>query len=201
MAMKEVDMLNRIGQLILDEVKETFSEVYPSRGFNGQRKPVAGQLPQIFASKNATGTYVNSLRYKIVNDEETDSLFIQIFSTIPEEADYGQYIQDGRIQGFWPNISAIRIWMGAKGVVPQPIPNKQKNGEIRYRIPTLKQLNYLISRSIFREGIFPFPYVDITYERIQQKLVKELEPAAAEIVERLIKERVVFMVNPQRQTR
>lgn len=197
----EDKLLNEVGQFILDEVKKTFSELYPSRAFNGQKKPIAGQLPPIFASKNATKTYVNSLRYKIVNDEETDQLFIQIFSTIPEEADYGQYIQDGRIQGFWPNINAIRLWMGAKGIVPKPLEQKGKNGAIIYRIPTLKQLNYLIGRSIFRQGIFPFPYVDITYERIAQNLTKELEPAVAEYIERLIKERVVFMVNPQRQTR
>ena len=82
-----------------------------------------------------------------------------------------------------------------------PLPQKNKDGSIVYRIPTLKQLNYLISRSIFKEGIFPFPYVDITYERIRKQLVKELEPAMAEYLTNLVRERVVFMVNPQRQTR
>jgi hypothetical protein len=199
--MSEVALLNKVGQLVLDEVKKTFAELNPSRGFNGQGKPVAGQLPPIFASKNASKTYVNSLRYRIVNDPENDELFIQIFSTLPEEADYGKYIEGGRVPGFWPNINAIRIWMGAKNVVPQPLPQKKKDGSIVYKIPTLKQLNYLISRSIFREGIFPYPYVDITYQRIEQQILKELEPAAAEIVRQLVLEKVVFMVNPQRQTR
>jgi hypothetical protein len=196
----EDELLNRVGQLILNEVKSTFSEIYPSRTFGGQQKPISGQLPPIFSSKNATRTYVNSLRYRIVTDEE-DQSFIQIFSTIPEDADYGKYIESGRIPGFWPNINAIRIWMTAKQIKPQPLLQKNSKGEPVYKIPTLKQLNYLISRSIFREGIFPFPYVDITYERIRKQLVKDLEPAVAQRVTNLIRERVVFMVNPQRQTR
>jgi hypothetical protein len=199
--MDEVAMLNKVGELVINEVKKTFSEVYPSRAFNGQTKPIAGQLPPIFASKNATKTYVNSLRYEIVEDQEGSQLFIRVFSTIPEDADYGKYIESGRAPGFWPNINAIRLWMSAKQVTPMPLPQKNKDGSIVYRIPTLKQLNYLISRSIFKEGIFPFPYVDITYERIRKQLVKELEPAMAEYLTNLVRERVVFMVNPQRQTR
>lgn len=197
----EEQLLNQVGQYIVDEVRRTFDNLYPSRSFGGVEKPIAGQFPPVFASKNATGKYINSLTYKIDTDPEDGQPYIQIVSTLPEDENYGRYIESGRQPGTFPNIGNIRKWITAKGITPKRLEQRNSKGNPVYKIPNLSQLTYLISRSIARDGIFPFPFRDITLQRIEKELSKKLEPALAEKIDQLIKERVVFMINPQRQTR
>ena len=57
---------------------------------------------------------------------------------------YWKYVEYGRKRGSFPPISAIEEWIRIKPIVPNPINNK---------IPTTKQLAYMISRKIERDGI------------------------------------------------
>lgn len=209
--MTEEQLLNRLGQKLLSETKRTFYDSYPSRGFSGLNKPIRGQFPTPESPKIASRKYVDSLQYRINTDPEDNQPYIEIYSTLEGENNYGVYIQDGRSEtifgdgrfakGF-PNIEKIRQWIAQKGIQSKSLPSENPiTGKITNRIPTLTQLTYLISRGIARDGIFPFPFRDITLSRIQRNLAQEFEPALAEHVNRLIRERVVFIINPGRQTR
>lgn len=200
--MNEEALLNEVGQYLLDEVRRTFSEVYPSRGFTGQQKPVKAQFPPVYSSKIATGEYVNSLKYRINTDTESNKPYIEIYSTLPPDKDYGGNIDAGRANFTkFPPPFAIEKWISAKGIERKSLASINEKGVPVYRIPTLKQLTFLISRSIAQEGIFPFPFRDITLARVEKNLAKKLEPALAQHVTRLIREQVVFIINPGRQTR
>ena len=197
----EEQLLNEVGRFLLQEVKETFSNLYPSRSFGGIEKPLNAQFPPVFSSKIATGQYVNSLQYRINTDADANTPYIEIYSTLPENDNYGRFIDSGRSPGKFPNIREIEVWVRAKGIQPKKLIQLNRKGETIYRTPTLKQLVYLISRGIARDGIFPFPFREITLNRVSQEITKKLEPALAQKVEQLIREQVVFIVNPQRQTR
>lgn len=57
--------------------------------------------------------------------------------------DYWKYVEYGRRPGKRPPIDAIEQWIKVKPIIPDPI-----NG----RVPTTKQLAFLISRKIGMEG-------------------------------------------------
>ena len=63
---------------------------------------------------------------------------------------YWEYLEEGTgpARGrdkYWPNSSAIAKWVEIKPVIPRPDSNK--------KIPTPKQLTFLISRKIHDKGI------------------------------------------------
>ena len=59
-------------------------------------------------------------------------------------ADYWKYIENGRNPGKFPPTSKILEWIMVKPVIPRP----DQNG----KLPTPKQLAYLIGRKIANEG-------------------------------------------------
>jgi len=191
--------LNEIGKFIVAETKKTLLTPVQSRTFGGMNKPINGQFPTPFSAKVASRVFIDSLTYRINEDPKDGQSIIQVFSDLPEDQNYGPYINDGRFEGFWPNIDNISRWIASKGIVPQPLAQK-RGDKIIYRIPTLKQLTFLLSRSIFETGIFPYPYEDITKERILRDLVKKLEPVALQQITKLIREQVIFEINPNRRT-
>lgn len=85
-------------------------------------------------------------------------------------ADWWNYLSEGRKPGSWPPSDAIRKWIEVKRIRPYP----DRSG----RIPTLKQLTYLISRKIFEVGIKPrnFNYwLDKEAAKYKAEIVKEFE--------------------------
>lgn len=191
--------LNEIGKFMVAETKKTLLTPVPARTFGGMNKPINGQFPTPFSAKVASRDFIDSLDYRIIEDPKDGELVIQVFSKLPDDQNYGPYINNGRFEGTWPDIVNISTWITQKGIIPQPLAQK-KGDKVIYRIPTLKQLTFLLSRSIFETGIFPYPYEDITKERILKDLVKKLEPVALAQVTKLIREQVIFEINPGRRT-
>ena len=68
-----------------------------------------------------------------------DDVFIVSFDLV----DYWWYIENGRGPGKMPPISAIEKWIEVKPIIPDSI-----NG----KVPTTKQLAYMIARSIGEKG-------------------------------------------------
>lgn len=193
-------MLNRVGEFMLSVTKQVLSENVPSRAFNGQNKPIRAQFPTPSSPKIASGKYINSLQYKITEDPDDNLPVISIFSNLPENDDYGKFIDQGRANNRrFPNTQEIARWISQKGIQPKPLAERRENGSIRYRIPSLKQLNYLISRSIAEEGIFPYPYESIAKARIEKEIRRRMEPIVAQEITRIIRERIVFIINPKRR--
>lgn len=88
--------------------------------------------------KVATGNLVN-FTTSIAQDDKW-------FSVIFNLPDYWKYVENGRRAGKQPPLEAILNWIIVKPIVPRAI---------NRRVPTTKQLAFLIARKIGREGIPP----------------------------------------------
>lgn len=91
--------------------------------------------------KKASGNLIRSVKPLPAAEEES-----KITGSM-ELASYWKYVEFGRRPGKWPPMEKILRWIIEKPVIPRP----DKNG----RVPTEKQLSFLISRKIGLEGIQP----------------------------------------------
>lgn len=82
--------------------------------------------------------------------------------------DYGTFVNDGRRPGKFPPRQKIEDWINKKGIKPKTL----KSG----KTPTLRQLGFLIGRSISRNGIQPVRFFDVI-DKIEPKMTKEIEAA------------------------
>ena len=193
------EILVAIAQYMVEQTKEVLSEQVPSRSFVGQPKPIAGQFPTPYSPKIATSKFINSITYEIQTDPDDGQPYITIKSSLPQNEDPGKYIQGGRSNfARFPNIQAIERWIKAKQIFPRPISYRQGDGIVT-KTPSLKQLTFLISRGIARDGIFPYPYESLVRNKVIKEVRKRMEGFARDQVEQLIQERVIFIVNRERR--
>ena len=82
--------------------------------------------------------------------------------------EYGTFVNDGRRPGKFPPRQKIEDWINKKGIKPKTL----KSG----KTPTLRQLGFLIGRSISRNGIKPVRFFDVI-AKIEPKMTKEIEAA------------------------
>ncbi len=196
----EDEILVQLAQFMVEQTKEVLSQQIPSRSFVGQNKPLAGQFPTPYSPKIASGKFINSIAYRIDQDPDDNQPYITIYSTLPESEDPGKFIRDGRPNfARFPNIEAIQRWIRDKQIRPQPLPQRNRDGEIIFKTPSLKQLTYLISRGIARDGVFPYPYESLVRNKVIGEVKRRMEGFARDMTERLIQERVIFIVNRERR--
>lgn len=82
--------------------------------------------------------------------------------------DYGTFVDQGRRPGKWPARGKIEEWIDKKGITPKELSSG--------KTPTLKQLAFLIKRSIKNNGIQPVNFFDVL-QKTEPKMTKELEAA------------------------
>ena len=119
----------------------------------------------ILNNKNASDELYNSVRYII--DGKTKGRF----EVNLELMDYWKYIENGRKAGKMPPIKAIEKWIEVKPVLPRPMANG--------KLPTTKQLAYLISRKIGLEGIKPQPLLQQSVDNVMDVMMEYIEDAIA----------------------
>lgn len=81
------------------------------------------------------------IKSRLSYDFEIDGNFYNIIFKAPE---YWKYVENGRKAGKQPPISAIEDWITIKHITPYPT--------AKGKLPTKKQLAFLISRSIGENG-------------------------------------------------
>lgn len=82
--------------------------------------------------------------------------------------EYGAFVNDGRSPGKFPPRQKIEDWITKKGIKPINLTSGKP--------PTLRQLGFLIGRSIARNGIKAVNFFDVIDE-IEPKMTKEIEAA------------------------
>jgi len=103
--------------------------------------------------KNASRKLIDNVKSWVVVGENSYEVTLQL-------QDYWKYIESGRKAGKFPPVGAIMRWIEVKPIIPRP----NDFG----KIPTPKQLAFLIGRKIEREGIEPFPALKITKEELDK---------------------------------
>lgn len=112
--------------------------------------------------RKATGNLINSLKVRV----EINST---IYSVILNCKDYLRYLEYGT-KPHWPPVQPILKWVRDKG-----LPTKEKTGN--KTLPTEKQLAFLVSRKISREGTKANNYMATTVEELNAKYIPILEKA------------------------
>ena len=108
-------------------------------------------------------TLSNSTYYYVNGDGRKFEVDIEL-------EDYWKYIEKGRKAGSkMPPISAIENWIKIKPVLPRPIDNG--------RLPSTKQLAFLIARSIGIKGIKPKPILQESLDSVFDEFEQVIEMA------------------------
>lgn len=113
-------------------------------------------------NKVASGNLVN-----FTTEIKQEGKWFSITFNLP---DYWKYVENGRAAGKLPPISAIENWISIKPIVPRAIDNK---------VPSTKQLAFLIARGIANKGIKPTKALQNT---VNSQLVSDLEDKLCDLI-------------------
>lgn len=108
---------------------------------------------------NASKTLYNSISYIVEGNGTTFVVKLKL-------EDYYKYVENGRKAGKFPPISAIEKWI-----------------DIKLKLPTTKQLTYLIARKIALEGIKPRPLLQQSIDEVFDEFKERLEEALTKDIE------------------
>lgn len=122
--------------------------------------------------KNASGVLGNTVCYIVKRYTSAYAVDLSL-------ADYWQYVEYGRCPGKFPPLDKILEWVRIKPVIPRPLSNG--------KLPTEKQLAFLIGRKIAREGIAPTPALaaasDMTFDQFLTRIGDALSADLSEAVD------------------
>lgn len=156
-------------KLVLDEFGKQFIDAYRA-GLDAK-------------NANASKGLYNSLNFEVKIGKQSINLDILL-------NDYWKYLEygckgtetsypDAYYPAHFPPTKAIEEWIKIKPVIPE-----QRNG----KLPTQKQLAYLISRSIYQKGIEPRFIFRDAVDDVWEQLKDALNEAIEKDVENNIKE-------------
>jgi len=83
--------------------------------------------------------------------------------------DYAEYIDKGRRPGILPNMYKIREWIDRNNIKPENI-----KGSVEKR---KDRLSIAIAKTIEKNGIKPYRFIDIVMEKVEPNITKEIEAA------------------------
>jgi hypothetical protein len=122
------------------------------------------------ADKKASGNLIKSLDYKVV--ETVDGFILNLLA-----ADYLNTVDQGRKPGKMPPPSKLDKWIVVRGIAP-----RDKKGKFISR----KSIQFLIARSIGKNGIKPTNVIRKSIDSIYSNKIKLLEQAAVKDIVELI---------------
>lgn len=127
--------------------------------------------------KRASGGLVDSVEAQV-------SVNGSVFQLTIYAAEYWKWIEAGRKPGTMPPISAIEQWINVKPIVPD-----NRTG----RVPTPKQLAFMISRSIGEKGIKPLPAFEQTIQK-NNKTINKMTASISELAGEQIGSEMFFLL-------
>lgn len=118
-----------------------------------------------FLNKNASGKLRDSITYVI--EEENNSIELSL-----SLLDYWKYVDEGRRAGRFPQINKIEEWIKIKPIIPR--------ANLQGKLPTIKQLTFLISRKIAEDGTKASNFESKAEEMTYKEFEKNIEIAMVE---------------------
>lgn len=108
------------------------------------------------SGRRATGSLITSVSSNVVVDGNEFAIDLQL-------EDYWKYVENGRGPGKFPPPDKILQWIRVKPILPQPMSNG--------KLPTEKQLAFLIGRKIANEGFEGTNDLDNTMEEVDYEQI------------------------------
>lgn len=131
----------------------------------------------IESDRKASYNLIGSIQYQtVINGQE---LAIDL-----ELADYWKYVEDDT-RPHWPPVDKILEWVRIKPVLPTPLSNG--------KLPTEKQLAFLISRKISEVGTTGSHDLERTLEEIDQEWEERIEEAIDQDIDECFDELVMIL--------
>lgn len=118
--------------------------------YYGRRTVAEMQAILRSADKEASGRLIRSIKHEVI--EAGEALFLLI-----EAAPHAKYVDEGRRPGTMPPVDSIREWTKMKG-----IPEKAA---------------WPIARSIFKFGIKPTPFWNVTLDNLDERMKDDIAKA------------------------
>lgn len=103
---------------------------------------------------NATKALSDSVEYYIEFDGGAYEVSLNLL-------EYWKWAENGRDKGKWPPSEPIMKWITAKPVIPRP--------DRKGKLPTIKQLTFLVQRAIGENGTFGQHPLENTVEKVNDK--------------------------------
>lgn len=126
----------------------------------------------ILEDVNASDNLYNSVTYMVEKNNTTYEVKLNLMH-------YWKYVENGRrAGGKFPPVSAIERWIEVKPVLPTPMANG--------KLPTNKQLAYLIARKISIDGIAPRPLLQQSVDEVWRNMQEFIAEALAKDMEKEI---------------
>lgn len=131
------------------------------------QKIVDNYRAELEACNYQDGQLYKTLKYSVKMDNSSWIISISL-------EDYWKYIENGRRAGAkMPPLDVIENWIRVKQIIPHPI--TLKSGKTV--IPSVKQLSFLIARSISQNGIKPRPFFKQSFEAAKQEYLSKITEA------------------------
>lgn len=127
----------------------------------------------------ASGKLVQSVKYELKYNETSYEVGLWL-------EDYWKYVEYGRKAGKFPPLSKIEEWIRVKPVIPRPYDGK---------LPTEKQLAYLIGRKIANEGIEGKNVLKRTEDEVRDEMLMSIKQAIMEDIQEDINSVIVMLTN------
>lgn len=127
----------------------------------------------------ASGKLVQSVKYEMRKGDMSYEVGLWL-------EDYWKYVEHGRKAGKFPPLSKIEEWIRVKPVIPRPY-----NG----KLPTEKQLAFLIGRKIAQEGIEPKNVLKRTRDEVLDEMLMSVKQAIMEDIQEDLNTVLVTLTN------
>ena len=161
--------------LIISNSPDTFVHLWQTLNDYGEAVKELYRRKLRDAGKVASSDLINSVEYKVRSGESawTVSLDLAFYWKFVEGGSKGtESSPAGAVyKAHFPPPQAIFRWINIKPVIPRP--------DARGRIPTPKQLSYLIGRKIKERGIEPTPALQDTLDELNAVWTPKITEAFA----------------------
>ena len=186
---QSTNYLELIAEILKDDIQSELLKIRPSRGFDGQRKPVSGKYPTPLNNRVDTGRLYNSVTVDYVNDPQGQTRLRLSFPNAPE----WRFVNDGR-RGKkqnpalrYPPLRAITEWTYRRGL--------SQFRDSRGRFITNQSRAFMVQRSIGEYGIYPTKFIDEGFKKAQERIVYYLGLYGRTILEDFIQKKIIIQTN------
>jgi hypothetical protein len=177
--------LELLSDILRNSIQDQLTKLRPSRGYDGQRKPVRGGMGST-NNRIYTGKLYNSVEVDFVQDNEGNTRIQLGFPGAPEWrfVDQGRRGKKQNAALKYPPLSVITTWSNSRGL-PQFRDNQG-------RFLSNNDRAFLVQRSIGEYGIFPTRFVQEGFNEAREKVVYYLGEYGKRILEDIIERKIII---------